>query len=271
MHTYFMQKSNKNKPSSASLFQILPEGLVVNRKWLKQQGFDRPSVDYYLRSGKLEAVARGAYRRPGPPLKWEHLVYSLQEMGFPVHVGGRSALDLKGFAHHLPMKENQRIKLFGVTNLPAWIQSAKSNATLIAAGKNRVEQLPRRALETLPFGHWDWELKISSVELALLELMVQIKEADDFSVADVYFESATVLRPDLVHALLQSCTHIKAKRLFLWFSKRHAHQWTEKLNAETIDLGSGKRMIVRGGALDAQFQITVPERMKEKRNGNPIF
>ena len=76
----------------------LPEGQIVDRDWLKRHGFERPLVDYYLRSGALEAVARGVYRRPGPPLKWEHVVYSLQALGYPVHVGGRSALEFAGLA-----------------------------------------------------------------------------------------------------------------------------------------------------------------------------
>jgi len=61
--------------SKNNLEQYLPEGQLVNRTWLKARGFSRPRVDYALRAGKLEAVARGVYRRPGPPLKWEHVVY----------------------------------------------------------------------------------------------------------------------------------------------------------------------------------------------------
>ena len=58
------------------------------RAWLAVRGFKRPLVDYYLRSGALVPVARGAYRRPGPPLKWEHVVYSLQELGYASMWGG---------------------------------------------------------------------------------------------------------------------------------------------------------------------------------------
>ena len=50
-----------------SLEQCLPEGQLVNRVWLLARGFNRPNVDYALRAGKLETVAHGVYRRPGPP------------------------------------------------------------------------------------------------------------------------------------------------------------------------------------------------------------
>jgi hypothetical protein len=51
---------------------------------------------------------------------------------------------------------------------------------------------------------------------------------------------------------------VKVKRLFLWFAERHHHAWLKSLDREGIDLGSGKRMIVRGGKLDTQYNITVP-------------
>ena len=49
--------------------------------------------------------------------------------------------------------------------------------------------------------------------------------------------------------------------MFLWFSERHRHAWLNRLDTKGIDLGSGKRMLVRGGKLDKKFNITVPETM----------
>ena len=77
MHSMSMQNPPLSKPpknsiqeeSSETLENTLPEGLVVDRTWLNARGVTRPSIDYYLRAGRLQAVARGAYRRPGPPLK----------------------------------------------------------------------------------------------------------------------------------------------------------------------------------------------------------
>ena len=109
-----MQMKQKNKPDTLRLEEVLPDGLVVNRKWLQAKGYTRPTIDYYIRSGKLENVGRGVYRRPGPPLKWEHLCYSLQELGYALHIGGQSALDLQGFAHFLAIgRKGKAITLFG--------------------------------------------------------------------------------------------------------------------------------------------------------------
>ena len=54
---------------------------------------------------------------------------------------------------------------------------------------------------------------------------------------------------------------IKVKRLFLWFAERHNHAWLHKLDRSDIDLGKGKRMLVRGGKLDTKYNITVPEKL----------
>src|SRR3989338_5626499 len=109
----------------------VPDGVVANRSFLKGNGIDAALVDYYLRSGYLERVAHGAYRRPGAPLKWQHLIYSLQVLGFNVHVGGRSALELKGFAHYLPLNKKQRVHLFSEKKLPGWILKTNVNVEFV--------------------------------------------------------------------------------------------------------------------------------------------
>ena len=106
-----------------SLSEKVAEGLVVNRRWLQDKGIARPDVDYYLRSGALKPVARGFYRRPGPPLPWQSIAYSLQQMGFNCHVGGHSALDDQGYAHFLPLSGNREVALYSAGPLPQWLST----------------------------------------------------------------------------------------------------------------------------------------------------
>ncbi|MGA7936909.1 MAG: type IV toxin-antitoxin system AbiEi family antitoxin domain-containing protein [Kovacikia sp.] len=255
--------------TGSSIESCLPEGQVVDRAWLKARGFDRPRVDSYLRSKALQTMTRGTYRRPGPPLKWEHIVYSLQELGYAVHVGGRSALELKGLAHYLPMQGVKRIALYG-DKLPSWIEKLKAPYQFEYHRLKLFKQMPKSAVTTWTFGHWDWLIRYSTPELALLELLADVSTSADFEVADKFFESASTLRPDLIRELLLACTQIKAKRLFLWFSTRHDYSWRHVLNPQGVDLGSGKRMIIKGGALDKRFQITVPKEMANG-TGEPFF
>lgn len=244
-----------------SLAQSLPEGQLVDRAWLLARGFRRPRVDYALRAGKLEAVARGVYRRPGPPLKWEHVVYSLNEMGCKVHVGGRSALELQGMGHFLPVEGFRRIDLYGSPRVPAWVADFPASYRFEILKRRLFKTLPAAAIRTQPFGAWDWPIPFSAAELALIEMMAHVQDAADFSMADKIFEAAVNLRPDLLHALLAACTQVKAKRLFLWFSDRHGHDWRQVLSRDGVDLGRGKRMLVKGGAYDSAYQITVPREM----------
>ncbi len=259
-----MHKDIKKQLFPYRLEQILLDGQVVNRKWLKAKGFERTAIDYYVRSNKLESVGHGVYRRPGPPLKWEHLFYSLQELGYSLHVGGQSALNLQGYAHYLSLGNTQKkIILYGKDKLPLWMNNIDENILFKAYTQKGFTKLPKNTITTLVFGHWDWELNISSVELALFELLSQVKDESDFLVADKYFESVTVLRTELINELLQTCTHIQTKRLFMWFTDRHSHQWSSKLNRNNVDLGSGKRSIIKGGLFDKKYNITVPKEMMQ--------
>ncbi len=243
------------------LEKVLVEGQVVNRQWLYDQGFSRPDIDFFLRSSKLESIARGVYRRPGPALKWEHILYSLIKLGYSVHVGGRSALELQGFAHYLPFSENRAVEFYTTSKLPSWVTQLQE-IPIIVHKVHCFEGISQEMLTTRVFGHWDWELQMASVELALFELLCQVKSEADFLLLDKFFESMTTLRPNLLNNLLLSCTQVKAKRLFFWFMDRHNHPWQAKIERD-VALGSGKRMIVKGGILDKTYQITVPKEMGE--------
>jgi hypothetical protein len=247
--------------SEKPLEQCLPEGQLVDRAWLLVHGFSRPRVDYALRAGKLEPVAHGVYRRPGPPLKWEHVVYSLNEMGCPVRVGGRGALELLGLAHYLPAGSVRRIDLYGTGRMPVWVTDFPARFRFEVHTQSLFDALPESAVQSRPFGAWDWPIPFSTPEVAMLELLAGVRETVDFSVADKFFDAAVNFRPDLLRALLRACTQVKAKRLFLWFSDRHGHAWRQALETDGIDLGRGKRMLVKGGAYDATYQITVPKDM----------
>ena len=251
----------KPQTTRNTLEDQLPDGLVVDRAWLLKRGFERPLVDYYLRSGSLVPVARGAYRRTGPPLKWEHVVYSLQELGYAVHVGGRSALELQGFAHYLSMQGLKQIHLYGVEKLPGWVSKLEAPYQLTLHKTQLFDEAVPEVITTKPFGHWDWPLRYATPELALLEMASEVKQASDFEVIDKLFESATSLRPQLIMKLLKACHQVKAKRLFLWFAERQGFVWFDRLDVKSINLGSGKRVVQKGGALDNKYQITVPREM----------
>ena len=115
------------------------------------------------------------------------------------------------------------------------------------------------------WGKWEWPLVASSSERAILELLDEVPERETFHQADMLFEGLRNLSPRKLQPLLEACRSVKVKRLFLWFAERHQPQWLSAVDRDGIDLGKGKRMLVRGGKLDPKFNITVPESLNGDR------
>ena len=61
--------------------------------------------------------------------------------------------------------------------------------------------------------------------------------------------------------LLEGCTSVKVKRLFLYLAKRADLPVVRHLNLEGISLGSGERMVVPGGVHVPEFGLTVPREL----------
>ncbi len=62
--------------------------------------------------------------------------------------------------------------------------------------------------------------------------------------------------------LLEDCTSVKVKRVFLYLSEKLNQSYFARLNLSKIDLGKGKRQIVKNNAqFDKKYQITVPKLM----------
>jgi hypothetical protein len=271
----------------------LPEGLVVDAAWLEKHGYSSALRSKYATRGWLDQVVRGVYRRPpahlrateDEGLRWQHVVISLQtllERAFVV--GGRSALDLQGFAHYLSTSGPQEVHLYGDEPPPGWVGKLKVDTRFvfhnaktlfrdepIAPGLRaiRVEKtrdpdgvdLLQSGLVRQRWGNWEWPLTLSSPERAILELLDEIPQRETFHQADMLMEGLRNLSPRRLHTLLVDCRSVKVKRLFLWFAERHNHAWLKELDRRDIDLGRGKRMLARGGKLDPKFNITVPENL----------
>jgi len=251
--------------SEKDLNKLVPEGIVVTTKYLLENGVSRSQKDYYLRSEKLENVYRGVYRKPGPKLKWENIVYSLGMMGHSLHVGGLSALNMHGFSHYIKLSNEDSVFLYrdGGEKLPIWVDKIvlKNDVNIKIISKNPFPDNFREGIVYIPFGLWDWDIPYSSAERALIELLNKTIDRTDFEVADELFESAVNLKPRLVQTLLENCLFVKPKRLFLWFAKRHSHKWFSELKTDKINLGKGKLHIISGGVLDKKYKITVPKDM----------
>jgi hypothetical protein len=266
------------------LQRSLPEGLVADAAWLEKHGYSRALRKKYVAHGWLDRVARGLYRRPAPKLpedagqenlRWQPVVISLQTLlGWPFTVGGRTALELQGFAHYLSGRHRE-VHLYGAGKLPGWLLKLKLENQFVLHNADKLfkrevnrpsrskraaeNDSPQRSYIRQPWGQWELPLTMSLPERAILELLDEVPRRETFHQADVLMEGLRNLSPRRLHMLLVACRSIKVKRLFLWFAERHQHAWLKKLDRNDIGLGHGKRMLVKGGTLDPKFNITVPE------------
>jgi hypothetical protein len=104
-----------------------------------------------------------------------------------------------------------------------------------------------------------FSIQISTRERAALELLYLIPEKQQYEEAKALFEGLQGLRPKLVQSLLEDCTSIKAKRLFLHLAEETNQPWFSELKIERVTLGKGKRVIGEGGRFDSKYNISVPK------------
>lgn len=261
----------------------LPEGLLVDSAWLTRHGYSSSLRSQYVASGWLEQPARSVFTRPRGALRWEQVVISLQTLlGFPVVVGGRTALELQGFGHYLA-REQAEVHLYGHKLPPSWLYKLPLSLRFVFHKADRLfrndpitrgltslswnlktgEEIStdpvQAGLTIQPWGQWDWPLTLSTPERAVLELLDELPGRESFHQVDKLMEGLTNLSPRRLQKLLEDCKSVKVKRLFFFFADRHGHAWLKRLDRSRINLGKGKRMLVRGGKLDPTYEITVPE------------
>ncbi len=259
------------------LLLSLPERFLADSAWLQDQGLSRSSIRDYVQRGWLERIAPRVYRRPSQlnkaMLRWDVVVLSLQQiMHKPVHVGGRTAVELSGYAHYVEA-DTPHVYLYG-SGLPSWLAELPITAKfetrslgLFANSDIGVEarryDLRSGGTSASPEGAesrspWEWSLTTSAPERAILEMMDELPHRESFHQVDVVMEGLANLRPQLLGRLLRECRSVKVKRLFLWYADRHGHAWFKHLDLSAVDLGKGKRQLVRKGHFDARYQITLP-------------
>jgi hypothetical protein len=243
------------------LQKVLPEGAVVPSQWLQRQGYSKQLIYKYVKNGWLLRVGSGAYCRPGTQISWQGVVASWQNTAATSwHIGGETALNLQGHAHYLRMGGEVVVHLYGWGAVPVWIKRLSLDAELVFHARRLfAEDTLNATLKTWPGPIKQWPLTISEPERALLELLPEVHDDFTFTHAAELMQGLTMLRPARVSELLKACTHIKAKRLFLFLADYYQHPWLARVEVKHVDLGSGKRSIVQGGKLDMTYLITVPE------------
>ncbi|MBU0489370.1 MAG: type IV toxin-antitoxin system AbiEi family antitoxin [Bacteroidetes bacterium] len=253
--------STKKESYLKTLFKSLNSGTIVTTEWLKNTGISNDLIIYYLRSGWLESIGQGAYKKPDDVVEWPGAIHAIQYQNRTnVHVGGLSALELHGFSHYLRLSK-QKLYLFTLPNikLPKWFSSKDWNKEIF---QKRTAFLPQKT-GVKEFEKNNITIKISSPERAIMECLYLTPGEHDLAECYHVFEGMGNLRPKLLEELLVSCNSLKVKRLFLYMAEKANHQWFQFLKTEKIDMGKGIRMIVKDGTYIPKYLISIPKELAE--------
>lgn len=240
------------------LLQVWPPRTVATQTWLNSHGIDRRLADKYVRSGWLERFGHGAYVRLGSDVTWVGAVHALQkQLRLDLHPGAMTAFELRGYAHYIPLGERV-VTLFGGegTALPAWFEDRE--------WAQPVKLLTTRVFGGAPPAVSSLEVdgvmvSVATLELAAFELMYLVPRRQSWEGALQVMESLTALRPRVVQELLQTCTSIKTKRLFMHAAERFEHPWLEDIDISRVDFGSGPRTIHPGGRLNKAYDLVIED------------
>lgn len=247
--------SNKLK----KLFKEHVPGTVLLASWLEKEGFSYDLQQYYRRSGWLENIGTGAFKMSKENVTWQGGLYALQSQAkLPVHVGGLSALSLHGYAHYFRLGE-EIVYLFSPIQikLPAWFYKHSWDAKI----KHIQSSILPQDLGLVTFEDKSFSIQIASPERAILECLYLTPNNLDLVESYQVFEGLTNIRPKLMQQLLEACTSVKVKRLFLYMANKAQHQWLSFIDQSGITLGKGDRSLIKGGVYIPQFHISVPKEL----------
>lgn len=256
--------------SGSKINQLLkkwPPGAVAVSRWLEQQGIYQQLVHEYEKASWLRRIGQGAYAKPADKVEWPGGLYALQEqLHLPVHAGAKTALQMQGYAHFLPLGKGAAVSLFGLpgTKLPAWFAQHRWGSKMRFVTTKLFAGNPTVGLTKQETG--SFAIQVSTPERAMLEVLLLVPREESYEEAKLLMEGLTTLRPRLVQSLLESCASVKVKRLFMVLAEGGGHAWVKRLDLSKVDFGKGKRMLVRGGRLDSKYNISVPEAGAARRS-----
>lgn len=252
--------STVNTSKINQLLKIQPRGTVLLASWLLNKGYSFDLLRRYRESQWLESIGSGAMIRTGDHVDLSGALYSLQsQLGLSTHFGGKTAMAMQGKAHYLELS-NQKAQIFGTKgeNLPAWFTQY--------TWQSKIEYYSTTFLDTgsglSEFKVKEFTIKISSPARALLECLYLSPAKQDLIECYQFMESLNNLRPRQVQELLEGCSSVKVKRLFLYLAEKAGHGWFSHLNLDRVDLGKGKRSLVKNGVYIPKYQMTVPQALE---------
>lgn len=241
------------------LLSTQPLGTVLCSAWLVEQGYSLDLQKRYKKSHWFDSIGTGALIRHGDHVDYLGGLYALQsQLGLSVHPAGKTALSMQGKAHYLELSMKKVLLFSGrEDSLPLWF---KRRDWGLRVESKQSSFLPA-ALGLVEIDHKSFKVKISSPARAVMECLYMAPKSQPLMEVYELMEGLNNLRPTSVQQLLEACTSVKVKRLFLYLAEKAGHEWFRHINLDNVDLGSGKRAIVSDGVYVSEYLITVPREL----------
>lgn len=194
----------------------------------------------YVKTGWLRKIDCSLYCKS---FNKPNIVYACINEGI-FHIGGLSAIERHGASHYV--RFNNRCYLYTERKrLPKWVTSENFDLDIKTINRN---------IFNTKLGIKDG---VSCLERAIIEMVHVSPKIHTIDECSLIMGGLSTLRPKYLQTLLEECKNIATKRVFLYLAKKSGWDWYGKIDQSKINLGTGKRSIIKGGALDNEFDIVI--------------
>ena len=252
--------STEKESKINTLLSSQPLGSVLCSSWLVDQGYSLDLQKRYKKSQWFDSIGTGALIRHADDVDYLGGIYALQtQLGLFVHPAAKTALSLLGKTHYLALS-TKKAQLFGgsTESLPLWFKKRDWHLNI----ECKLTSFLPPELGLVEIEHKNFKVKISSPARAVMECLYLAPKSQPLLEVFELMEGLNNLRPAAVQQLLEACTSVKIKRLFLYLADKAGHEWLSYIKLDRVDLGSGKRAIVSDGVYVSKYQITVPRELE---------
>ena len=252
--------STEKESKINTLLSSQPLGSVLCSSWLVDQGYSLDLQKRYKKSQWFDSIGTGALIRHADDVDYLGGIYALQtQLGLFVHPAAKTALSLLGKTHYLALS-TKKAQLFGgsTESLPLWFKKRDWNLNI----ECKLTSFLPPELGLVEIEHKNFKVKISSPARAVMECLYLAPKSQPLLEVFELMEGLNNLRPAAVQQLLEACTSVKIKRLFLYLADKAGHEWLSYIKLDRVGLGSGKRAIVSDGVYVSKYQITVPRELE---------
>jgi len=188
------------------LLKAWPSGTVAVSPWLERHGVYQQLAREYEKTAWVRRIGRGAYIKAGDTVEWTGGLCAVQkQLTSPIHAGGKTALQMQGYAHYLPLGKDTTVTLFGLpgTKLPAWFKQhtwgvkVRYITTRLFSGDAALGMTKKEI--------GVYSISLASAERAMMEVLYSVPAEETYDEAKLLMEGLTTLRPRVVQTLLERC------------------------------------------------------------------